>query len=360
MDEAATWRIGNKEVIGVLEHWIDAAKNGDFCYLALAAVKDGDKVAYDFAGAAGIEKHCISGLKAVTADLELIQQARRLGPRNINLDASCHEWHFTGTPMCWDFLIWLIDAEMTRIRYGAPAPLRIHFSRVEHLDQYGRDFFECVFRPLLPLIGAIEDKDAAGGRHKPVYVPQDIVLASKAGEEVPILQASEEDRYNMSLWLHGTRPVTITLREASHWNKRNSNMEAWLKFADDLRAKGEEVIFVRDTEKSTDPIVGFSSCPIAAHHVGLRMALYEKAKCNLFVSNGPAGLGLFSRTPYLYFANLRPDKQYPANHPLWWRRSNGLCEGEQWPWALPTQRMIWKTDDYENINEAWEQHGTGG
>ena len=68
------------------------------------------------------------------------------------------------------------------------------------------------------------------------------------------------------------------------------------------------------------------------------MALYEQAACNLFVSNGPAGLGLFSKVPYLYFANLKPDKRYHASNPLWWMRSNGLCEGEQWPWALPSQR----------------------
>jgi hypothetical protein len=213
-EEAATWR-AKQGSHRRSQHWIEAARNGISAIWRGLGSRRGDKVAYDFAGAAGIEKHCVSGLKAVTADLELIQQARQLGARNLNLDASCHEWHFTGTPMCWDFLIWLVDAEMTRRRHNAPAPLRIHFSRVEHLDPYGRDFFESVFRPLLPLIGAIEDRDAAGGRHKPVYVPQDIVLASKAWEAVPILQASAGRPLQHGLWLHGTRPITITLREAT-------------------------------------------------------------------------------------------------------------------------------------------------
>jgi len=356
--ETKTWRVGNKEVIAGLEYWLEQAKKGDFCYYALAAVKDGDQVAHDFAGAAGIEHHCIAGLKAATADLELVRAARRLGPRNIGLDASCHEWPFTGTPVNWDFLIWLVGAEMTRRRHNGPAPLRVHFSRTEFLDPYAKDFFECVFRPLLPLIGAIEDSAAAGGRHSPMYVPYDIVLASKAGEKVPILQASTEDRYTMDLWLHGERPITITLREAMHWEQRNSNLEAWLKFASDLEAQGNNVVFIRDTEKSTEPLPGFASCPAASHSVGMRMALYEQATCNLFVSNGPAGLGLFSKTPYLYFVNMKVDKKYryPANHPLWWMRSNGLCEGEQWPWASPTQKMIWKTDDYENLCSAWEEY----
>ena len=107
--------------------------------------------------------------------------------------------------------------------------LRIHFSRTEFLTPRSKDFFECVFRPLLPLDGAIEDSAAVGGRHSPMYVPYEMVLASKAGEEVPTLQASVSDRHSVGLWLHGTRPITITLREASHWENRNSNLEAWLK-----------------------------------------------------------------------------------------------------------------------------------
>jgi hypothetical protein len=67
-----------------------------------------------------------------------------------------------------------------------------------------------------------------------------------------------------------------------------------------------------------------------------------------------------SRDVHPHFANLRKhdSERYPANHPLWWGRSNDFVRRAVAA-NLPMQKMIWKTDDYENISEAWEQHGTG-
>jgi hypothetical protein len=348
---------GSPEVIELFEYWYERAKLGDIVYAAVATVRTMDEVAYDYAGAKGLEDWAQKPLKTLLQELEMLRKARALGPRNFDLDASYVEYHLTGTPICWDFLIWLVDAEMTRRRLRGPAPLRVAFTRADELDFTSRDFFENVFRPLLPLIGAVEDVNAIGGRHKGLYTPYDIVLAAKSGEEVPRLEASDKGRENMAMWLHGTVPITITLREAEHWKPRNSNLKAWLKFASDLQSKGENVIFIRDTGKANEPIPGFASCPIASFTVDLRMALYEKAKCNFFVSNGPAGLAMFGDRPYLNFHNMRRDIDYPANNKGWWYKSNGINEGEQWPWSLPTQRLVWKKDTYENICAAWEEMG---
>jgi FkbM family methyltransferase len=349
---------GNPQVIEMLEYWVEEARKGEIHHAALAAVKLNDQVAYDYAGVKGLEDRTQIALKTLTQELEMLRQARLIGPRNMNLGASYIEYHLTGTPICWDFLIWLVDAEMTRRRLKAPPPLRVAFTREDELDKVGRDFFENVFRPLLPLIGAVEDPDAIGGRHKPMYVPYDIVLASRAGEEVPRIGAPDTARETMAGWLHDVEPVTITLREAPHWTHRNSNLEAWLKFAGDLERSGENVVFIRDTYRATEPLEGFATCPMAAWNVGLRMALYEKAKYNLFVSNGPAGLALFGDRPYLYFNNARKDKNYAPNNPEWWMKSQGIKEGESWPWALPSQKLIWKQDSYENLCEEWEARDT--
>ena len=185
---------GNAEVVGLLEYWLEQARKGDLYYVALAAVKNMDQVAYDHAGAKGLEDRARDCLITCAQELDTIIKSRKRGPRNFDLSASYVEWDCVGTPVCWDYLIWLVDAEMTRCRLKGPPPLRIHFSRVDELDKVSRDFFENVFRPLLPLIGAVEDVNAKGGRHKPLYVPYDIVLASKAGEEVPRLQASDRAR----------------------------------------------------------------------------------------------------------------------------------------------------------------------
>ena len=52
-DEAATWWIGNKEVVAGLEYWLEHAKKGDICYYGMSVVKAGDQIAHDFGGAAG-------------------------------------------------------------------------------------------------------------------------------------------------------------------------------------------------------------------------------------------------------------------------------------------------------------------
>jgi len=349
--------IGNDEVIGLLEYWLEEAKKEEILYVALGAVKLGDQVAYDHAGLQRMEPDARIALKALDYDLASVINSRKLDPRDYNLDASYVEYHLKGaTPICWDFLIWLIDAEMTRRRLKGPPPLKVHFSGVEELKGINRKFFENVYRPLLPLIGAIEDVNAKGGRHKPVYVPIDIVTNVRAGEEIPILKAPEEAEETLRGWLHGTKPVVITLREAEHYPHRNSQLEEWLKFATDLKNKGEEVIFLRDTLKAIEPLPGFTTCPIASFNIHRRMALYEQAKVNLLISNGPAGLCLFSRASYLYFVNLQKnDKLYVANNSEWWLKSNGITTGEQWPWATENQKMIWKRDTYKNISEEWER-----
>ncbi len=124
-----------------------------------------------------------------------------------------------------------------------------------------------------------------------------------------------------------------------------------------MQAKGETVVFVRDTEKANEPLEDFITYPGASFSIQPRMALCELAKCNLYVSNGPAGLGLFSEKPYLYFLRLQEDKSYEPNNPAWWLRANGIGEGEQWPWAKPGQHMIWGGDNYENLSKAWEEYG---
>ncbi len=349
---------GNREVIDMLKYWLGEADKGLIQYGAFAAVQPGHKIAYDYAGANGVENLARRALKTVDAELKATVDQRKLGKRNLDLSASYVEYHLSGTPMCWDFLIWLIAAEMTRVRLGGPPPLRVAFTKGEGLSEESKSFFERVFRPLLPLIGAVEDVNAVGGRHRPIYVPIEIVNWCRGGQKVPIVRASQEARETMKLWLHGTRPITITLREAGHWPNRNSQIKDWLKFAKDLEDQGEDVIFIRDTLKANEALPGFCSAPICAFNVDLRMALYEQAKVNFGVSNGPMGLTLFSEVPYLYFVNQQPeDKGYIGHKGEWWFQSNGIAPGEQWPWARSDQYMIWKRDNYKDLCEVWEQYG---
>lgn len=128
------------------------------------------------------------------------------------------------------------------------------------------------------------------------------------------------------------------------------------RFAFKLEAAGERVIFVRDTAKGNEPMTGFEICPQAALDLHMRVALYERAKANLFVANGPSILAAFMEKPWLTFVQVEPDdSNYKANTPAFWRMHVGIDIGEQYPWSRPDQRIVWQPDTYENICAAWEK-----
>lgn len=122
----------------------------------------------------------------------------------------------------------------------------------------------------------------------------------------------------------GTADYTITLRNYYRDEERNSNEEAWLKFADEIGA-----VVIRDwcDEKI---------------HLHDRMALYAGAKMNFFTNNGPAALCVFSDYPYTLFVK----KFVKAYHDIHWP------ENTQVPWANENQRTFWQTDSYENIRAS--------
>ena len=341
----------------MLKHWHREACKGDLMHAAITVCDGTDEVGVSYAGDLGVIPQVVVGLDMLSKELQHVHKKRRPGPRDEGLDASFHEYNLATDANNWDFLVWLIDAEMRRIREDAMPPLKIAFTHFDDLSETAQNFVERVYRPILPLIGAVEDPRAIGGRRNASLTPYQICLAARRGEKVPMLKAPEDNREDVRHSLHGRKPITITLREAKHWPKRNSNVPAWIKLAHDLKAKGEDVIFVRDTCRANEPLEDFETWPQASFHIATRMALYQEAKVNLFVSNGPAGLGLFSDVPYLYFLRVYKDKEYEANNPDWWIRANGIGEGEQWPWAKSNQCMIWKADEYASLAEAWEQYG---
>lgn len=347
---------GNKEVVELFEQWLNEARKGALDHACVVASKERDWIGMSYAGNPGKLPMSIFGCESMKAELEARHNARKPGPRNELLDASYHEYNLATDPINHDFLIYLIDAEMYRIRHGAPKPLRIGFSHADELTEKGRRFWEAVHKPLMTLIGAVEDVDAIGGRRAALFTPSEICLNCKKGEKVPLLKARQPELEMIQARYQGRMPyVTITLREYKEWPHRNSHLESWVRFARDLQAQGERVIFVRDTDRANEPLEDFETYPQASFYTNIRMALYEKSRCNFFVSNGPAGLGLFGDRPYLYFLRVYRDDEYEANNPEWWPKANGIGEGEQWPWALPTQRMIWKSDKYHNLCEAWEE-----
>lgn len=286
---------------------------------------------------------------------------RKIDYATVVYDLGVHPWS-------WDFAVWLIKAEMMRRAHGhgdhlsvylKPGPDRgfRHDSVVNVPLEYRQRFRDQTLRPLLSMVGAVELQDEPKNGTQYNYIPREIIQAHRDGMEVPRFVASADDLATVDQWLedHGIyrAPIVITLREASHWPTRNSNIEAWLAFA---RIQSDPVIIVRDTEKADEPIDGLLTCPRASRDVRFRAALYHHARCNLSISTGPtSGLCVYGERPYLIFGQLTDQSaaHYYPGTATWWRSYGGLSVGEQYPWASPKQRLTWTSDTLENIETAW-------
>lgn len=355
---------GNADVVAALEHFLAKAREGRMAYISMFGLTEPAHVLSYFGGS--IEELPRAWKVAGEQREMMIDQIRKRErpPQDMSLGVDYVCFNACSAPLSFDFLAWMVDAEMTRVRTGAPFPLKVHF-------WFGKDnvddprltsdsapglglparkiMLENVCRPMLKLIGAVEDLKAIGGWFTAVCTTRGVVEAAKAGEPVPKFKSP------LPPPIFG-QYVTITLREAVDWPHRNSNIDAWMKFAFYLRGEGERVIFVRETGEADVTLDAFGTSPKASKDLLYRMALYNGARANLFVSNGPASLAWFSDKPWLMFTEVEQEgleTTYKPNTPKAWRENMGIEVGQQWPWSKPNQRIIWQKDDYETIVEAW-------
>ncbi len=336
----------NPAVIELIELYLETAKKQAFDHVAIAMTGYPNIAACDHAGDVALELAMRDSLSILRGKVQKSIDNWTMPPRDEKLDASYVRYNVMNGPLGFDYIIWLVDAEMTRIREGGAAPLKVGFwlgHEQKQLAPKRAEWLENVFRPALAFIGAVEDKAALRGRCKEIFVPRDIVAAARAGEKVPMLSTNAQSPYPYA--------VTITLREAAYDCSRNSNMEAWLAFAELLQKQGEKVIIVRDTAKANEPLAGFVTHPQASWDLSHRMTLYQDAKCNMFVQNGPVGLAYYSKRPWLQFEGLQPNSVFNRQ---WWPEAMGIAPGEQFPWSTESQRIVWAPDAYENIVSAWE------
>ena len=136
--------------------------------------------------------------------------------------------------------------------------------------------------------------------------------------------------------------VTITVRQSTIEPRRNSNIPAWIEFADELKALGFNPVFIPDTEFQDERFGSHQVSKRASVDVQYRLALYETAVLNMGVNNGPVVLCLLSRRPLLYFKPIT-EGVYPTS-PEFWAKANGIPVGSQPPWFSRDQKIVWDDD----------------
>ncbi len=296
-------------------------------------------------------------------------------------------------PPSHDFCSWLMMAEMMRRHHQSPEPLHVRFGLIKgqlgtvDFSHYGlmagkayacgvsREYHDTmmanVLRPAMEMIGAAEETPAIELDGPPIdlghYVEYDyhisnLVDASRAGFVVPQWTVPQWAHDEVTAFLGTQRPVVITLRELQQQPVRNSKIEDWLRFADSIIGD-YPVLFLRDTCKAgqTRALAPFPTWPRASTNAYVRAALYQRAFVNMMVGNGPIEWCLFSNAPYLSFRQLVPElPQWEHGQAKGWREQAHLEIGDQFPWSLPTQRLTWADDTFENLSREFDKFVNSG
>lgn len=121
---------------------------------------------------------------------------------------------------------------------------------------------------------------------------------------------------------------TVTIRNTGLKTFRNSDEKVWREFA---RRIGARVI----EDWSVKPISLFD-----------RVALYAGARMNFGVVNGPMGLLYF--TPY-------PMMMWDCDCCEFAWKKHGIRKGEQVPWMLPGQSLVWQKPTLKLLMSAFEK-----
>ncbi len=291
-----------------------------------------------------------------------------------------------GDPPSHDSLNWIIAAELNR-RVMQPYSDALHVRLMLDDGYLGRiDYgphgflaglgwpFCCerkysdimipnVLVPAIDMIGAVRDPDL----HVPVqledvadyceydYHVRVLVDASRAGHPVPKWTVPKWALDEAATFLDPAQfgpPIVITLREADNQPQRNSNIPEWLKFAE-WASEGWPVVFIRDTA-TCHLEFPWRTYPRASENAYIRAATYQLALCNLFTSGGAVAWAVYSDAPYMIFKLLLDNlPDWEMSKPTGWKDEAHIEPGQDFPWARPNQRLIWKQDNFEDIKHEF-------
>lgn len=215
----------------------------------------------------------------------------------------------------FDFLNSLVIAKARRYKeivFDLHDPRSDKWSEEETLARY-----ESILKPAVALAGLAtrEGEDGDLMVHSDIRV----MVAFSKTHAVEFLR---------SVLPPGKEKYTVTLRNTARAPSRNSNEEAWRKFAAEIGARVIE-------DYAVQPM-----------HLHDRAALYSGAEMNFFVTNGPMYLCSMLGAPLMCFACNKDEST--------WRKA-GLNTPCDFPWSTDKQRFIFEDDTYENIVSHFER-----
>ncbi len=191
-------------------------------------------------------------------------------------------------------------------------------------------------------------------------VPYEPELAVVYGQSCMALSADSQSKKYVSSWLkdksNNRKVIVITLRQYAYTPERNSNIDAWARFAKELDKDIFFVVFISDLELSLQDIPtqlkDFAFFNQACWNLNLRAALYELAYINLGVNTGPMVLCWFNAAcRYITFKTAV--KNVPEV-PLNMLTDKGFVPGLNPAFTNQFQKWVWKDDSFNTIKEEFK------
>lgn len=155
--------------------------------------------------------------------------------------------------------------------------------------------------------------------------------------------------------------VTITLRQSSFNESKNSTIKNWERFYFYLLEKNYFPIILDDFENYS--INHFSNDKFYKYYfansdIRVRLALYEKSFLNLGVISGPMALNIYSKkSNFIIFKHLDLNPKSSSSHEANLNLS-GLdsTKNEQYPFHSLTQKIVWNPyDDFEILKNEFNK-----
>lgn len=177
-----------------------------------------------------------------------------------------------------------------------------------------------------------------------------IMLLTKQGITIPSIAVPPQALIFIKEWLKmniGTRrAIVITFRESTYQLERNSNLNEWSKFIQNLDTSEFCAIIVRDTETAFERLPhGFAKAiqfPEVCFNIELRAALYESCYLNLVVAGGTDILcQLNKNVQYIIFK--------------WTHSGLGVEPGTSPGFWGPFQKYVWEDDTFEVIQREFKE-----
>ena len=187
------------------------------------------------------------------------------------------------------------------------------------------------------------------------------ILLRAAADGLPVteMKALAGPVAKVSAWLARTakdrKVVTITLRDYGYNVERNSNIEAWSAFIQELDATQYFVVVVPDSEtflQSGIDIPGATVFAEAAFNLHLRAALYECSYLNMLVPNGPAGLCYYNEAAR--YLQVKVGNNAATETSLAYMEQCGYELFKDPTFANPGQHFIWEPDDLPVLRRVFQ------